>query len=114
MAHDGDVGVEYGGAGDEDRTPRGKLQDELAVPENEMPALPVVKVPECSDCAPAKCEIAEVTMAECACAGSEIKGTGGEDPIEEGSFKVLVPLVKRPHVVHVKVEEIWCPVSKEP
>jgi hypothetical protein len=109
----GDVGVEYGGTGDEDRTAWRKLQDEFAVPQNEMPTLRIVVVPKGGDCTPAKGEIGEVAVAKGTCTGSEIEGTGREDAVEEGPFQVLVPLVEHTHIVDVKVKEIWRPIGKE-
>lgn len=109
---DGNVGVKNGGAGDQDGTARWEFQNELAIPQDEVPTLPVVIIPKCGDSTPAKCQVSEVSMAQATRVRSEVEGTRRPDAVEERSTKVAVFLVEFPHVGGVVLKEVGRPVSK--
>lgn len=76
--------------GEEDECACRKLDDELQVPEDEMPAFGGVELAKCLHGAPAKREVEDVAMFECPNIAAEVERGAKEDRMRKWAAEVRV------------------------
>lgn len=101
-----------GRRGNQDGRPRRELDDQLEVPQDEVPAKLGVEIPEGGDSAEAVRQIICVCVRETARTGSEINRGAGKDAARRNALEAGVARVELPEGVAVVSMQARAPIFK--